>query len=301
MKAVFRDTYRLTASACAALVSRVPTLERPLVRLGARVWNWPRGGRFYRSVAGRYADRLRQSGSPFRRVMVGDTPLMVDVTEFTTTTLFFGNVPYEPVTTDYLRALLRPGDVFVDVGANHGYFTLVAAALVGTFMRDVAIEPNPTVYEQLRTHVRLNGFDGRVGLLEQALSDGPDAAARLFVSQCATNSGLSSLTPAASLVAVGSLSPEHTIAVRTETFDGWFATSGLSRVDVVKIDTEGAEALVVRGMSAALRSCQVGAVICETAWDSPAHGLLCGSGLVPQRLETVGSPTNIAYTRQAVS
>ena len=295
MTSVARATYRLTATLCADLVSRLPVLERPLVRLGASVWHVPKAGRFYRSVAGRYADRLRQSGSPFRRVMVGDRALIVDVTEFTTSTLYFGNVPYEPETTAYLRQRLRLGAVFADVGANHGYFTILAAALVGENGHVFAFEPNPPVYEQLVTHVRLNGFEHRVVPMQQALSDATSEGARLFVSQCSGNSGLSSLAPAASTIAAGGLSPERTIPVRTETFDRWLATSGVGRVDLVKIDTEGSEAQVVRGMSAALQAGRVGAVVCETRWDSEAHRLLCGSGLVPQPLETIGPLTNIAY------
>jgi hypothetical protein len=68
MTSLTRATYQFTAAACADLVSRVPALEPALVRVGSHVWNWRHAGRFYRSVAGRYADRLRQSGWPFRRV-----------------------------------------------------------------------------------------------------------------------------------------------------------------------------------------------------------------------------------------
>ena len=290
-----RATYQFTASACADLVSRVPTLEPAFIRAGSHLWHWRATGHFYRSVAGRYAQRLRESGSPFRRVMIGDVPLIVDVTEFTTSPLYFGNVPYEPKTTEYLRQHLRPGAVFADVGANHGYFTILAAALVGEGGHVFAFEPNPPVYDQLITHVRLNGFERRVVPLQQALADATSERTRLFVSQFGGNSGLSSLTPAASTIAEGGLSPERAILVRTETFDRWLATSGVGRVDLVKIDTEGSEAQVVRGMSDALQARRVGAVVCETRWNSEAHRLLCGHGFVPQSLETIGPLTNIAY------
>lgn len=294
MTSVARATYWFTATLCAELVSHLPVLERPMVRVGAAVWHLPKAGRFYRSVAGRYADRLRRSRSQFRRVMVGDTPLILDVTEFTTSTLFFGNVPYEPQTTDYLRQRLRPGAVFADIGANHGYFTMLAASLVGDRGRVFAFEPNPRVCEQLENHVRLNAFEPRVVLLEQALWD-ERGEHRLFVSQWSGNSGVSTLMPDASLIAEGGVSPEQTIPVRTETFDRWLATSGIERVDLVKIDTESSEAQVVRGMSGALQARRVGAVVCETRWDSEAHRLLCESGFVPQPLETNGRLMNIAY------
>ena len=229
--------------------------------------------------------------------MVGDTPLVLDVTEFTASGLYFGNSPYEPKTTEYMRRHLWPGCIFADVGANHGYFTVLAAALVGEGGRVFAFEPNPPVYEQLDQHVRLNGFERRVVLVQQALSDSSQEGTRFFVSQWSGNSGLSSMMPAASTIAVGGLSPDRTIPVRTDTFDRWLAASGAERVDLVKIDTEGAEALVVRGMSEALRDRRVGAVVCETRWDSDAHRRLCGFGLVPQSLETIGALTNIAYAQ----
>lgn len=292
---IARDIYRGTAAQCAALVCRVPALEGPLLRLGAAVWHWPLAGRFIRSVAGRCADHFRQSRARFRHVMVGDTRLLLDITEFTTSSLYFGNVPYEPKTTAYIRRYLRPGSVFVDIGANHGYFTVLAAALVGEGGRVFAFEPNPPVFEQLDEHVRLNGFHRHVVRIQQALSDTTNEAAPFFVSQCSSNSGLSSLVPGASAVSVGGLSLDQSISVRTETFDHWLALSGVDRVDLVKIDTEGAEAHVARGMSRALQDRRVARIVCETCWDSDAHRLLCGFGLIPRAIETNGPLTNIAY------
>jgi FkbM family methyltransferase len=296
MTSLARATYQFSASACADLVSRVPALEPALVRVGSRVWHWRRTGRFYRSVAGRYADRLRQSGSPFRRVMIGDVPLIVDVTEFTTSSLYFGNIPYEPKTTEYLRRHLQPGSVFADVGANHGYFTIIAAGLVGERGLVFAFEPNPPVYQRLSTHVTLNGFDRRVVLREQALWDS-SGEETFFVSQWSRNNGISTLTPGVCHIANGGLSPDRTIRVRTETFDHWLATDGVERVDLVKVDAEGAEAHIVRGMSGGLRSGRIDAVVCETEWGSETHRLLCGFGLVPEPLDTNGPLTNIAYAR----
>lgn len=297
MTSVGRATYQLTAGAIAGVVSAVPLLERPLLWLGARVWDWPGAGRFYRSIAGRYADRLRESGEAFRPVRIGDTPLIVDVTEFTTSNLYFGNRPYEPATTNYLRQRLRAGGVFVDIGANHGYFTLLAAALVGSRGRVVAFEPNPPVFAQLVAHVELNGFGDRAVLLPQALSDRADDRATLYVSQWSENSGVSTLVPDASRIAVGAVSPDHTVAVRADTFDRWFAASGLDHVDLVKIDTEGCEDRVVDGMAAALQAGQVRSVICETHGETRAHRTLCAAGYVPQALDPTGELTNIAYAR----
>ena len=230
MTSLARATYQFTASACADLVSRVPALEPAFVRVGSHVWHWRRTGRFYRSVAGRYADWLRRSGSPFRRVMIGDVPLIVDVTEFTTSPLYFGNIPYEPKTTEYLRRHLQPGGVFADVGANHGYFTILAAGLVGERGLVFAFEPNPPVYERLATHVRLNGFDHRVVLVEQALWDS-SGEETFFVSQWSANNGISTLTPGASNIADGGCRRiEPFECARRRSTTGWRRTASSASI-----------------------------------------------------------------------
>src|SRR5262245_1288947 len=209
MTSVGRTTYRLTASAIAGAMSAVPLLERPLVWLGARVWDVPGAGRLYRSVVGRYADHLRGSQAAFRRVNVGDASFIIDVTEFTTSNLYFGNRLYEASTTEFLCRTLRPGGVFVDIGANHGYFTLLAASIVGSSGRVVAFEPNPHVFEELSAHVAMNRFDDRTELWQQALSNHADDHVRFYVSRLRGNSGLSTLLPDVSRLAAGLISPDH--------------------------------------------------------------------------------------------
>jgi hypothetical protein len=48
-------------------------------------------------------------------------------------------------------------------------------------------------------------------------------------------------------------------------------------------------------MSGALQARRVGAIVCETGWDSEAHRLLCAAGFAPRPLDTNGPVTNIAY------
>ena len=63
---------------------------------------------------------------------------------------------YEPQETQLMSGLLRPADVFVDVGANWGYFSLAAAHWVGPRGRVVAFEPEPRLYRMLVTNVAAN-------------------------------------------------------------------------------------------------------------------------------------------------
>ncbi|MCO1580333.1 FkbM family methyltransferase [Crossiella sp. SN42] len=77
---------------------------------------------------------------------------------------------WEPNLTALLRRRLRPGDVFVDCGANIGYFSLVAAHLVGPAGRVVAVEASPSVCAVLRGNLALNRV-GTVRTVPKAVSD----------------------------------------------------------------------------------------------------------------------------------
>ena len=66
---------------------------------------------------------------------------------------------YEPELASFLRDHLRPGGVFVDVGANVGVFTVMAARMVGPSGRVIAIEASPRVYPYLAHNVRTNGLE----------------------------------------------------------------------------------------------------------------------------------------------
>jgi FkbM family methyltransferase len=248
-------------------------------------------------VSFRFAERLRGAGTPYRRMSIAGRPLTVDVTEFTTYDLYFNRTRYEPITTDFLIDALKPGDVFVDIGANHGYFTLIAASQVGPSGRVYAFEPNPPVFAQLAAHVRLNGFDDRVRMSDAAQSDS-DGEAIFFVSQCRTNSGLSSLAPAAERLEGGLLSSDHTVRVRTETFDGWYARTSPGRIAVVKIDVEGAEDRVLNGMAATLRSGAIQSIVCETNWDGVVHRQIVGGGYDARPLESGSGIANIVFERR---
>src|SRR5207248_8868819 len=99
---------------------------------------------------------------------------------------------YERATAGVIAAALRPGDVYVDVGAHVGCHTLVAARVVGPAGLVVAVEPNPPSASRLRRNLALNGFEARAQVLEVAASDGPGTAL-LYPSDDPTNSGGASL------------------------------------------------------------------------------------------------------------
>jgi FkbM family methyltransferase len=81
---------------------------------------------------------------------------------------------FESVERAFLNSFLQPGDVFVDVGANIGLFTLIAANRVGSTGQVIAFEPTAVTYRRLLHNVQINRFK-QVKCLQLALSDGDGA------------------------------------------------------------------------------------------------------------------------------
>lgn len=126
-----------------------------------------------------------------------------------------------------LARALRPGDVFVDVGANCGLFTLFGARAVGADGRVLAIEPSSEMAQRLRFNVEANGA-GNVAIVQVAV--GAEAGrATLYGGD---HPGLASLC-----ASVGGSATEVLVAPLLTLAEG----ANLSRIDVLKIDIEGYE------------------------------------------------------------
>jgi FkbM family methyltransferase len=143
----------------------------------------------------------------------------------------------EDATTEFVKSFLRPGMTFVDVGANVGYFTLLAASLGA---RVVAYEPTLTVMERLRENVALNGFD-QVTVVNAAVAEKPGTL---------TFYASPDDPEANNLFGQG----DHAVDVAAVSLDEDLAERGIQKVDLLKIDAEGAEPLVLAGAAALLKS-----------------------------------------------
>ncbi|HXW03950.1 MAG TPA: FkbM family methyltransferase [Vicinamibacterales bacterium] len=146
---------------------------------------------------------------------------------------------YEPQETQLAVHLLEPGMQVIDAGANWGYFSLVAAHLVGPTGRVLALEPHPALHAALSANVRRNGLT-QVSCLRLGAADVEGAAGFCAFAQHGGNSGLSRL--ASSGERVDFQSPVQTI-------DAVADRAALDAVHLVKIDVEGAELQVLRGMA----------------------------------------------------
>jgi FkbM family methyltransferase len=143
----------------------------------------------------------------------------------------------EQFETEVLLARLPSTGVAVDLGANVGYYTILAARKVGAAGRVYAFEPDPENYRGLRTVVRAFGY-GHVVLEDCAVSDRAGHA-RLYLSE--TNSGDHRIFDPGD--------GRRSVDVSTTSLDGYFAARGsIPRIDVVKMDIQGAEVAALRGM-----------------------------------------------------
>jgi hypothetical protein len=84
--------------------------------------------------------------------------LLVDTRDSTLSPALLLHVIWEPEATKWFQDTLRPGQVFVDVGANVGYFSLLARALTGESGRVIAVEAHPRLVELLRRNMIVNGY-----------------------------------------------------------------------------------------------------------------------------------------------
>jgi FkbM family methyltransferase len=151
----------------------------------------------------------------------------------------FLNGIWEPEVTKYICPKIAQGMTVIDVGADIGYYTLLFAKRVGRDGRVIAFEPIPSAREKLEHNVRLNGYTN-VKICDfalfssngQAILEGPFQISRI--------------NPAKTT------SEKKDIQIQTKIFDECVSKLKVQRIDLVKIDVEGAELDVLRGMEQSL-------------------------------------------------
>jgi FkbM family methyltransferase len=168
----------------------------------------------------------------------------------------------EPEVQAALQKYLHPGMIFYDIGANIGFFSLLAARLVGKEGRVVAFEADPDIAARLREHTARNEF-GWITVEEKAVWSEPRT---VFFAR--TDPATS---PDRGLGHVVAASGSDTIQVSAESLDDYSWTQPLP--DFLKCDVEGAEVEVFRGASRLLKEKRPG-IICEMHSDENQRILL---------------------------
>ena len=143
---------------------------------------------------------------------------------------------WEPCETSLVLSLLRPGDVFVDVGANIGYFSIIAASAVGDSGQVFAFEPDPSNFALLEANGTLNGLGKRIRSARIGLA-ATDGEGSLYLSP--DNLGDHQIHAA---------DPSRDQLPITLRNGSDYLRPRLQRLDLLKVDTQGAEFEVIAGL-----------------------------------------------------
>jgi FkbM family methyltransferase len=153
---------------------------------------------------------------------------------------------YEKYESELFKKLIKPGMLVVDIGANIGYYSLIAAKLVGNNGRVYAFEPEPNNYNLLVKNIKINNLANIIPI-QKAVSN-KRGNIKLFLDKVnlAAHSFSENNIP---------IQKEGFVEVEALTLDEFFEnTTKNSKVDFIKLDTQGAEGLVVEGSTGILSS-----------------------------------------------
>ncbi len=163
---------------------------------------------------------------------------------------------YEPQVVAVLHKYLHPGNTFIDLGANEGYFSVIASGLVGPGGRVVAVEPQSRLQTVIHTNLELNGCANVE--VQRLLVSGVDGELDLMLMPEASPGASSLYTSRPKL---RSILPKERVA--SKTLGSFLALSRIIRCDLMKVDIEGAEWDVFMNAGEVLRSGMIRNMVIE--------------------------------------
>ena len=157
---------------------------------------------------------------------------------------FFGQRDTDEIA--YLRSNLKEGHVFIDIGANIGYYTLVASKCVGNSGKVIAFEANPNNITMLKKNIQLNNCDNVI-INNSAVSD-INSKVKLSLPIRTDQSGWATLSKK------GEYEKWPKVEVPATSIDYYLKKENINHVDLIKMDIEGAEVKALNGMENILSS-----------------------------------------------
>jgi|SRR6185437_795723 len=149
---------------------------------------------------------------------------------------------YEDLETKYFLSFIKPGDVFFDIGANIGWFSLLAGKYNNTG-QIFAFEPIPAVYNIFTNNVKLNKFTN-VQTFNMGLSDTDVVTQFFFDKNFSGKTSGKNLTDSTTV---------EKVDVRLERLDKFTSEHNIDKIDILKCDVEGGEYSVYKGGENSLR------------------------------------------------
>ncbi len=154
-----------------------------------------------------------------------------------------------------LRRAISSGDIFFDIGANVGFYSFFAAPLCGKSGTVHAFEANPVLIPHLRRSVEVNSGSTKIVLNPVAVGSQPGSLELYDPDRIGGSS----------VYKLAWLNTERSVTVPVTTIDAYRAAQQIKRIDVVKIDIEGAELDAFYGMKETFEICPPWLIVCELA------------------------------------
>lgn len=157
------------------------------------------------------------------------------------------------------KKIIKTSSSFIDIGANFGYYSLLAAKL-NKEIKVHCFEPSPGPLQYLNENVKLNSLENKISIYNLALSDQKGKLDFHVVE----NKKFSNFLNLSGEHNTGSkkLKNSTQIVVESVTLDSLFLSKNIKFVDLIKIDVEGAEHLVIQGAKSIIQECKP-IIICE--------------------------------------
>jgi FkbM family methyltransferase len=170
-----------------------------------------------------------------------DLKMKLDLDEWIQQQIYFLGC-FDPVGIRFIKNQLYEGEIFVDIGANVGLYSLVASRLVGKSGKVIAFEPASKSFLRLLKNISLNGITNiipeRLAVIDKS------TRADLYISG-SQNMGMSSIYHHDSETGISE-------KVEAISLDDYIEKKGISRISLIKIDIEGSEFLALKGMQKVL-------------------------------------------------
>lgn len=174
---------------------------------------------------------------------------------------FLNDGYYERAEQSFCASYVKPGMTVFDVGASHGFYTLLFAKLAGPeFVH--AFEPEEGNFTRLRMNLELNGFDGVNASRLAAVDEPREVDLNVFPAELYGWHTLGS--PEMEVEGLPAV-PVARQRVTGVTLDDYCAEHGIDRIDLLKLDVEGAELEALRGCGRLLRGGRIGCLLFEVS------------------------------------
>ena len=157
----------------------------------------------------------------------------INTPDVISTTIFLAG-HWEPMITEYVRGALNPGDTFIDIGANIGYYTVLASRMVGDSGSVISIEAHPGIYDRLKKNVALN--DRKNVRIINAAAGSSRGELPIF---SGPEINLGHTTTVATIADSEGLRCDG--MVRSDTLESLVGMNSLYNARLIKVDVEGAE------------------------------------------------------------